>query len=372
MKEKLTVGVLFGGRSGEHEVSLASTRSILNAIDKEKYDILPIGITLEGQWLIGEDVLDKIENNSISDLTRVLLSPLPGDNYLYTLSDSNGKTLLSPLKEIDVFFPVLHGTFGEDGTLQGFLEMADMAYVGAGVLGSSVGMDKALFKDVMRANNVPVVESLTFNRQQIETEENSIIEEIEKTLSYPVFVKPANLGSSVGITKCRNGSDLYEGLLDAARFDRRILVERGVNAREIEISVLGNDNPRASVPGEIIPKQDFYSYSAKYEDDSTGLLIPAPLSEDVTKQIQDIAVKAYKAIDCAGMARVDFLLDKDSQEIFLNEINTIPGFTRISMYPKLWDASGLTYSKLIDRLIELAIERKTDRDRTERKYRSEG
>ena len=241
-----------------------------------------------------------------------------------------------------------------------------------GVLGSSVGMDKALFKDVMRANNVPVVESLTFNRQQIEAEENSIIEEIEKTLSYPVFVKPANLGSSVGITKCRNGSDLYEGLLDAARFDRRILVERGVNAREIEISVLGNDDPRASVPGEIIPRQDFYSYSAKYEDDSTGLLIPAPLSEDTTKQIQDIAVKAYKAIDCAGMARVDFLLDKDSQEIFLNEINTIPGFTRISMYPKLWDASGLTYSKLIDRLIELAIERKTDRDRTERKYRSKG
>jgi len=370
-KNKLSIGILFGGRSGEHEVSLASARSILNAIDKEKYEILPIGITLNGQWLIGEGVLDKIADNKTTDLTRVLLSPLPGDNYLYALSTNQNLTSLVPVQEIDVFFPVLHGTFGEDGTLQGFLEMADMAYVGAGVLGASVGMDKALFKDVMRTHNIPVVESLTFSRTQIETDQTSVMDMVQKKLSYPVFIKPANMGSSVGITKCQNQSDLYEGLLEAAKFDRRVLVEHAVNAREIEVSVLGNDIPKASVPGEIIPKQDFYSYSAKYEDDNTDLLIPAPLPEKISKHIQKLAVQAYKAIDCAGMARVDFLLDKDTQYIYLNEVNTIPGFTRISMYPKLWEASGIDYPDLIDRLIDLALERKSERDRTERKYRSE-
>jgi len=371
MNKKITVGILFGGRSGEHEVSLASARSIINAIDKNKYEILPIGITLDGQWLTGENVLEKLSNYDTKNLTKVILSPLPGDNYLYELAENEGKTYLHPMSIIDVFFPVLHGTFGEDGTLQGFLEMADMAYVGAGVLGASVGMDKALFKDVMRANQIPVVESLTFNRSQIQADFEGICKQIEKELSYPLFVKPANMGSSVGITKCHNQSDLYEGLLDAARFDRRILVERGVNAREIEISVLGNDSPKASMPGEIIPKQDFYSYNAKYEDDSTDLLIPAPLPDDLTQQLRKTAIQAYQSIDCAGMARVDFLVDKETQAYYLNEVNTIPGFTQISMYPKLWEASGIPYSKLIDHLIELALERKKDRDQTERKYRSD-
>jgi len=372
MNKKLNVGILFGGRSGEHEVSLASAQSILDAIDKTKYEIIPIGITLDGKWLIGNDILEKIKNNDIASLTPVILSPYPGDNFLYALHDYASKNCLQPVKEIDVFFPVLHGTFGEDGTLQGLLELTDVAYVGAGVLGSAAGMDKALFKDVMRANNIPVVESLLFTREQVEIETDSVWIKIEETLPYPIFVKPANLGSSVGITKCRNRSDLIEGLMDAALYDRRVLVERGIDAREIEISVLGNENPEASIPGEICPRQDFYSYNAKYIDNSTDLIIPAPLPDDFALSLCDLAIRAYQAIDCAGMARVDFLIEKSTNKIYVNELNTIPGFTNISMYPKLWEVSGLPYTKLIDRLIELALKRKLDRDRTLRKYRSEG
>jgi D-alanine-D-alanine ligase len=247
--------------------------------------------------------------------------------------------------------------------------MADVAYVGAGVLGSSVGMDKALFKDVMRAHQIPVVDSVILSRTQLEKDSDAIIRQVEQMSAYPVFVKPANMGSSVGISKCRNRSDLFEGMMDAARFDRRIMVEHGVNAREIEIGVLGNDDPIVSVPGEILPSREFYNYEAKYIDDNSGLLIPAPLSEEQVTNVQQIALEAYKAADCSGMARVDFLLDKDTNEFYLNEINTIPGFTKISMYPKLWEASGISYPKLVDRLVELAFERKTGRDRTERTFR---
>jgi D-alanine-D-alanine ligase len=275
-----------------------------------------------------------------------------------------GGEVIEHYAHLDVFIPVLHGTFGEDGTLQGLFEMAGVAYVGAGVLGSSLGMDKGVFKDVMRANNIPVIAGQIVLRRQLTEGANHLIERLEKISSYPLFTKPANMGSSVGVTKCRNRSDLYEGLFEAARFDRRILVEKGINAREIEISVLGNDEPIASIPGEVKPAADFYSYHAKYHDERSELFIPADLPAETVAQIRVFAIRAYKAIDCAGMARVDFLVDKDSGQFYLNEVNTIPGFTNISMYPKLWEASGLPYPELVDRLIELALERKNDRDQT--------
>jgi D-alanine-D-alanine ligase len=276
---------------------------------------------------------------------------------------------LEKLTDLDVVFPVLHGTFGEDGTLHGLLEMADLAYVGAGVTGSSVGMDKGIFKDVMRACGIPTVESIIVLRSEIEKDIEAVIRRAETVSAYPLFIKPANLGSSVGITKCNQRADLGEALLEAAAFDRRVLVERGVDAREIEVSVLGNDDPQASVPGEVLPSREFYSYESKYVDGTSGLLIPAPLPDETARKIRAMAVSAYKAIDCAGMARVDFFLEKSTGEIYLNELNTIPGFTSISMYPKLWEASGLSYTGLVDRLIELALERKADRNRTERRFR---
>ena len=363
-KMKIQIGVLFGGRSGEHEVSLMSARSVLSALDPDKYTVVQIGITHDGTWLAGEKVLESMEAGKIDQLIPVTLLPDPSQKGLYAIGDAQFENYA----DIDIFFPALHGTFGEDGTLQGLFEMAGVAYVGAGVLSAAVGMDKGIFKDVMTANEIPVVDGFVVSRSQLQTQMEALIEKSEKMAPYPLFVKPANMGSSVGVTKCRNRSDLYEGLMDAARFDRRVLIERGINAREIEISVLGNDDPRASVPGEIRPEADFYSYDAKYYDDRSELFIPAPVSEEMAEQMQLMAIKAFRAIDCAGMARVDFLLDRDSGEFFLNEVNTIPGFTQISMYPKLWDASGLPYPKLIDRLIELGLERRHDRDQTEWRY----
>jgi D-alanine-D-alanine ligase len=355
--KKLHVAVLFGGRSGEHEVSLMSARSVLSVLDSAKYDVTQIGITREGQWLTGEDVLAKFESGTLDGLKHFLLSPDPSDDE----------------HKIDVFFPVLHGTFGEDGTLQGLFELADVAYIGAGVVGSSVGMDKGVFKDVMIANNIPVVDTMVVLRSEIESDMLSVIERAETISDYPLFTKPANLGSSVGVTKCSNRSDLQEGLMEAASFDRRVLVQKGIrNAREIEVSVLGNENPVASVPGEVLPSREFYSYESKYIDGTSGLLIPAQLPADVAEKICDYAVRAYKAIDCAGMARVDFFVEMDANEIHLNELNTIPGFTKISMYPKLWEASGLSYKELVDRLIELAMQRKAERDHTSHTYRSHG
>lgn len=368
-EERLRIGVIFGGRSGEHEISLQSARSILSAMKPDKYEVIQIGITHEGLWLVGEDILEHFSSMS----TDVEYSPAaifadPSRRGLFIIHPAGNGETLELLSELDVVFPILHGTYGEDGTIQGLLELAEVAYVGAGVLGSSLGMDKGVFRDVMNANNIPQVETLVILREEIDRSLDEVIEKAEKLISYPFFTKPANLGSSVGITKCVNRSDLIEGLMEAARFDRRILIEKGIPAREIEVSVLGNDEPIASVPGEVVPSADFYSYEAKYIDDRSELLIPAPIQFEISQQVRDLAVRAYKAIDCAGMARVDFFLDKDTGKVYLNEVNTIPGFTKISMYPKLWEASGLSFEDLVARLIELAIERRKDRDRTEWQY----
>jgi D-alanine-D-alanine ligase len=367
MAKKLRVAVLFGGRSGEHDVSLMSARSVVSVLDPERYEVVQVGITLDGNWLTGDNALEAFEKGDTSDLDRVIPPTDPSSRQsLHVLRETKMGEKFETLASIDVFFPVLHGPFGEDGTIQGLFEMADVAYVGAGVAGSSVGMDKAIFKDVMRANGIPLVNSMLVLRGDIENNINEVIRQAEALGEYPLFTKPANLGSSVGISKCTNRSDLSEGLMDAARYDRRIVIESGVkNVREIEVSVLGNENPQASVCGEILPSREFYSYESKYVDGTSGLLIPAPLPEDVTNQIRDYAIRAYKAIDCAGMARADFFVEKDTNKVYLNELNTIPGFTSISMYPKLWQASGLTYAQLVDRLIELALERKSQRDRTE-------
>lgn len=367
-RKKLRVALIFGGRSGEHEVSLMSARSVLSVLDPAKYDVTQIGITHGGQWLTGEDVIGKLEAGKTTGLEPAVISPDPSEPGIYVLRDKK----LEKLSDIEVFFPMLHGTFGEDGTIQGLFELANSAYVGAGVAGSSVGMDKGIFKDLMRANNIPSVASILVLRSEIEKDVLAVIAKAEKMSPYPIFTKPANLGSSVGVTKCHSRSDLQEGLMEAALYDRRILVEQGVaHAREIEVSVLGNDEPRASVPGEVLPSREFYSYEAKYMDGTSGLIIPAQLSPETTAQIQDLAVRAYKAADVAGMARVDFLLDADSGQVYLNELNTIPGFTKISMYPKLWEASGIPYPVLVDRLIDLAVQRKAERDRTSHSYRSQ-
>jgi D-alanine-D-alanine ligase len=371
MDKRLNIAILFGGRSGEHEVSLMSARSVLSALDPEKYEITQIGITKDGVWLTGENILEALSNGRIDDenLKQVVILPDQHHNRIWEIQNTDSTRTLEPLADVDVVFPVLHGTFGEDGTLQGLLELADLAYVGAGVTGSSVGMDKGIFKDVMRANAIPTVESIILLRSEVEKDLEVAIRQAEKVSPYPLFVKPANLGSSVGITKCNGRADLSEGLMEAAAYDRRVLVERGVNAREIEIAVLGNDDPQASVPGEVLPSREFYSYESKYLDGTSDLLIPASLPNEVSEKIRQMAVTAYKAIDCSGMARVDFFFEKTTGEIYLNEVNTIPGFTSISMYPKLWEASGLPYTKLVDRLVDLALERKVDRDRTERRFR---
>jgi len=367
--KKLRIAVLFGGRSGEHEVSLMSARSVLSVLDPVRYDVFQIGITQEGIWLTGDNTCDLMEKGDIQDLTHCTILPDPSRPGLYGMQITEIGLSLEMITPLDVVFPILHGTYGEDGTLQGLLELADLAYIGAGVTGSSVGMDKGVFKDVMRANNIPTVESVTVLRSEIKKNIEEVIHRAEGMSAYPLFVKPANLGSSVGISKCNNRSDLGEGLMDAAAYDRRVLVERGVNAHEIEVSVLGNDTPVASVPGEVLPSREFYSYESKYIDGTSSLLIPAPLSPETSTEIRQMAVRAYAAIDCSGMARIDFFVEKTTGRIYLNEINTIPGFTSISMYPKLWEATGLSYVELVDRLVELARERKADRDLTERQFR---
>lgn len=360
---KLRVGILFGGRSAEHEVSLASAQSVLAAMDRTKYEVVLIGITREGRWITCDDPMRMLEAGQCGASAPVVL-----------LGDSSEHTLLrlEPLPHavealravrlcaIDVVFPVLHGPYGEDGTIQGLLEMMGIPYVGCGVMASAVGMDKAVQKDVFRAHGLPVLEHVVVRRKEWEQRPEAVIAEAEACLPYPVFVKPANLGSSVGVSRAENREGLRSALDLAARYDRKLLVERGVKAREIEVSVLGNDDPIASVPGEIIPSRDFYSYEAKYLDDASQLLIPAPLPDHLAEQARQMAVAAFRAIDANGMARVDYLLDKETNTLWLNEVNTIPGFTRISMYPKLWEASGLPYPQLIDRLIELALERHAD------------
>ena len=358
-KRKLRVGVLFGGRSGEHEVSLTSAKGIMAAMDPEKYEVVPIGITKAGQWLTGEQIhrklLEAAAGHPVIEAEPQRASGAAGDDETSLLALGVADT-----GTLDVIFPVLHGTFGEDGTVQGFFELVDIPYVGAGVTASATAMDKAVSKDIFRSHGLPIVIHRVFLRRQWLTEPEPIIAECEAAMPYPMFVKPANLGSSVGIHKATNRDQLRLGLDDAIRYDRKVIVEQGLEAREIEVSVLGNDDPIASTPGEIIPSREFYSYAAKYLDDSSELLIPAPLDQAYTDLIQNLAIMAFKALDCAGLARCDFLLEKATGEVFVNELNTMPGFTPISMYPKLWAASGLSYSELIDRLIELAFERHED------------
>ncbi len=362
---KLNLAVLFGGRSGEHEVSLMSARSVLEVLDMDKYQVFQVGITHDGAWLTGEDAIGAFERGDSSGLDAATLLPEPGDRGLYTRKDATG---LSRITDLDVAVPILHGPYGEDGTIQGFFEMAGLAYVGAGVLASAVAMDKGLFKWLMRAHGIPVLEFAIIDKVKLDEDIDRALDEAEKVADYPLFIKPANMGSSVGVSKVHNRSDLVEGLMEAAQYDRRVLVERGIDAREIELSVLGNEDPEASVPGEVIPSDEYYSYRAKYIDDQSELLIPAPIDFETTEEARRISVEAYKAIDGAGMARVDMLLEKNTERLYLNEINTIPGFTRISMYPKLWEASGLSFPELMDRLIELARARQAQKDGLVRSY----
>jgi D-alanine-D-alanine ligase len=380
--KKIRLGVLFGGRSGEHEVSLTSAAAVMKALDPAKYELVPVGITREGRWRVGTKafgLLTEAAGNNAAQLTAPLQTVLEAGRAITPSADPTGPKLLALAKpsamnvrpEVDVVFPVLHGTFGEDGTIQGLLELADVPYVGAGVLASSAGMDKDVMKRLFRDAGLPVVPWELVLRREWESNPAGVRRRIERRLRYPIFVKPANLGSSVGITKVHEPGELPLGMDSAAQYDRKILVEKAVDAREIECAVLGNDSPEASVPGEIVPVNEFYDYEAKYIKEGSELLIPARLSRRQIRRVQELAVRAFKAIDCAGMGRVDFLLDRKSRRIFILEINTIPGFTPISMYPKLWEASGLPYPKLLDRLIELAIERHRDKLRTRYEYASQ-
>ncbi len=374
MGRKLRVGVIFGGRSGEHEVSLASAQSVLRALDRDKYEIVPIGITKEGRWVVQGDPLAALRAGDVRETHPAALLADPSQPGLMRLPDVSGEGPLqtAQVEALDVIFPVLHGPFGEDGTVQGLLELAGIPYVGAGVLGSALGMDKIAFKEICTAHGLPLVRYVALKRRDWGRDPDAVIAQVEEQLTYPVFTKPANLGSSVGVSKCADRRALAAGLEEAARYDRRLVVEAAVpQAREIEVSVLGNDEPIASLPGEIIPSREFYSYEAKYIDQgdaASQLLIPAPLSPELTQRVQELAVRAYLAIDCAGMARADFLLSDVTGELYVNELNTIPGFTAISMYPKLWEASGISYPELIDRLIELALERHQDKARSATSY----
>lgn len=365
--ERLRVGVLFGGRSGEHEVSILSARGVMGAMDREKYEVIPIAITKGGTWLAGGDPMRSLlAGPEAGGSVPVTLVADPQDPHLLVLGtgEVHGRRRL----EVDVVFPVLHGPFGEDGTVQGLLELAGVPYVGAGVASSAVGMDKALQKTLFTGRGLPVVRHEVVFRWQWRQRPDRVLERVEDVLGYPCFVKPANLGSSVGVTKARDRQELQGALEEAARYDRKMLVEQAVDAREIECSVLGNDAPQASVPGEIVPSREFYDYWAKYVDEGSQLLIPAPISPQLTERVRSLAVEAFVALDCAGMARVDFLLDRRSEELYISEVNTIPGFTPISMYPKLWEASGVTYGELIDRLIALAVERHADKAQNETSY----
>jgi len=395
---KLRVGILFGGRSGEHEVSLLSAASVLNAIDKTKYEVVPIGITKDGRWLTTEhserllkgDAGEGARATQATQLRAGDPEATPGAAVLATgesvvvppeparhdaglapfQTDANLRRASDRAINVDVIFPVLHGTFGEDGTIQGLLELADIAYVGAGVLGSSAGMDKDITKSLFRAAGLPIVRHVTVLRGQFERESKKVQKLVESKLKYPVFVKPANLGSSVGISKAHEPNELGPAIVEAAKFDRKIVIEESVGgkrnrAREIECAVLGNDDPKASIAGEIVPCREFYDYDAKYLVEGSEAVIPAKITKKEMKTVQKLAIAAFQAVDCTGLARVDFLMDPKSRKIFVNEINTMPGFTAISMYPKMWVASGVTYPELIDRLIQLGIERHEDKKRNQ-------
>lgn len=363
-RKRLRVGILFGGRSGEHEVSLASAASVIRALDTDKYEAIPIGITKDGRWLVGAPAQKMTEQKMLPELLktgeRVVLPPDPSASALLPLSPGNAQ----PSIKVDVIFPVLHGTFGEDGTVQGLLDLAGVPYVGSGVLGSAVGMDKDMQKRLFHEAKIPIVEFLSIPRHEWEKNRGKTLVAIKKKFRFPLFVKPATLGSSVGMTRVNEAAELPAAMDLAASFALKVIVERAIRGREIEVAVLGNEDPCASVPGEIIPHREYYDYSAKYLESGSRIEIPAKLSKKEIAQFQEYAVRGYKSIECAGMARVDFFLERATKKIYLNEINTIPGFTSISMYPKMWEVSGVTYTELITRLIELAIEQHAEKSRT--------
>ncbi len=363
-RKKIRVGVIFGGRSGEHEISVKSAKSVIDALDPARYEVVPIAITQEGRWLMSSDATLLLPEAVVSTGDRsVALFGDPTRSDLVRLEDG---AAASSAGALDVVFPVLHGTFGEDGTIQGLLELASLPYVGSGVLGSAAGMDKIAMKRLFRDSGLPIVDFTYFLRSQWDTERASILDRIEAEIGYPSFAKPANLGSSVGISKALDRESLAAAIDLAARFDRRILVERGIDAREIEVAVLGNDEPRASLPGEIIPHAEFYDFDTKYLSDVAEYAIPAHVPPDVADTIQRLAVQAFEAVDAAGLARVDFFVERGTDRVLVNEINTMPGFTTISMYPKLWEASGIGYGELVDRLVELAFDRHRESGRSAR------
>ncbi len=362
--EKLKTGVLFGGRSGEHEVSLVSSTSIIDALVTSGFEVIPIGISKEGRWYTGDGVMDFLKGKeSFGEVHPAILLP-DAEGGLLRWNEGREEVML------DVVFPVLHGPFGEDGTVQGLLELSGVPYVGCGVLASSLAMDKAVSKELFKARGLNVAECVWFSSERWEKDEERIVKEIEGRIDYPLFVKPANMGSSVGVFKVHDRNELSDAVPAAAEYDRKVVVEAGImDAMEIEVSILGNDDPLASVPGEIVPSNEFYDYDAKYVDGKSKEKIPADLPEPISKKVREMAVEAFKAVDGAGLSRVDFLVTRKDHEIFLNEINTIPGFTSISMYPKLWEATGIPYAELVSRLIELALERGRVKEKLLTSYR---
>ena len=366
--QKIRLAILFGGRSGEHEVSIASATSVLQAIDRQKYDVLPVYLTPEGRWLPEVEPTYLLQSGAQPPMQpAVLLSSDPQQRGLLPLSAGAGARA-EGARAVDVVFPLLHGTYGEDGTVQGLLELADIPYVGAGVLGSAVGMDKGVMKVLLQAAGLPVVPHLVVRRLDWEQDPVAVHTQILRTLSLPLFVKPANLGSSVGVSKVKQVEELPAALELACQYDRRLLVEQGLDCRELECSVLGNDDPQVSVVGEIVSHREFYDYEAKYGKGQSELLIPAAIAPALADELRRMAVVAFRAVDAAGLARVDFFLEGQTGKPYVNEINTLPGFTTVSMYPKLWEASGLPYDQLIDRLVQLALERHQDRRRSRTTY----
>lgn len=384
MKDKKRIAVIFGGQSSEHEVSRFSAESVIRNINRDKYDVVMLGITKDGRWLSYDGPVEKVgsgEWQAIAEAKSLKSIPcesvdstslqpenidksndVPEKNSARDILKSAGAEQEN--KKIDVVFPVLHGCNGEDGTIQGLFEIAGVPYVGCGVLGSSIGMDKAYSKIIFEKAGIPQGKYLAFNRKQLKNNTEELIKQVEDTLTYPCFVKPSNAGSSVGVTKAHDRNELIEALHFAAKYDRRILVEEFINGREIECAVLGNDEPIASTVGEVVPCNEFYDYKAKYSSGSDSkIIIPANLPEETINTIREYAVMAFKALDCAGLSRVDFFVHNETGEVYINEINTLPGFTNISMYPKLWEASGIPYEQLIEKLIDLAIERYEDNKR---------
>ena len=357
---KLRVGIVFGGRSVEHEVSISSATSILAALDPSRYEVRLLGIDPEGRWRLVNPA--RLQEGARG--REVLLPAVPGDGTLVAVESGE------PMGQLDVVLPMVHGTGGEDGALQGFLELADVPYVGAGVLASAVQMDKEVAKRLLAGAGIPVVPWLSVRSVALSREAAAVTERALEELGLPLFVKPSSLGSSVGISKVTAQDGLVPALEHAARYDEKLLIEAAIDARELEVAVLGNHEPEASVPGEILPKREFYDYESKYVDEDTELLIPAPISEALTTELRRLALESFRLLEGAGMARVDFFLERESDRILLNEVNSVPGFTEVSMYPKLWEASGLPYPALLDRLIELALERHRERSKLERTFRS--